>query len=59
VTDKTPFLHRARPEWCKMYLSFDYRIVARRLGYEDVRMAPAADPTLAIEEVKALEESQP
>jgi hypothetical protein len=25
--------------------SFDYRIIAKRLGYEDVRLAPAADPT--------------
>ncbi len=24
--------------------SFDYRLVAKRLGYEDVRLAPAADP---------------
>lgn len=31
-----------RPASC----AFDYRIVARRLGYEHVRLAPAQDPTL-------------
>jgi len=25
-------------------VSFDYRIVARRLGYEDVRLAPVVEP---------------
>jgi hypothetical protein len=28
----------------KCSLAFDYRMIAKRLGYEDVRMAPAADP---------------
>ena len=27
--------------------SFDYRIIAKRWGYEDIRLAPAADPTLS------------
>jgi hypothetical protein len=29
-------------------LAFDYRIIAKRLGYEDVRLAPAADPALLV-----------
>ena len=30
--------------------SFHYRIIAQRLGYEGIRLAPAADPNLAREE---------
>jgi hypothetical protein len=33
----------------KCNLAFDYRIVAKRLGYEDVRMAPATDPTTVVQ----------
>jgi hypothetical protein len=42
-------------------LSFDYRIVAKRLGFEDVRLAPAADPLLVREAMETLpaEEAQP
>ncbi|HNS53056.1 MAG TPA: hypothetical protein PKO09_17995 [Anaerolineae bacterium] len=28
-------------------LAFDWRLVAKRLGFEDVRLAPAADPAIA------------
>jgi len=43
----------------KCSLAFDYRIVAKRLGYEDVRMAPAVDPNLVIQNAKPPEEPQP
>jgi hypothetical protein len=29
-------------------VAFDYRIVAKRLGYEEVRLAPAEDPEAAM-----------
>jgi len=47
VAEKTPtsFTVRAQ-EGASCDIAFDYRIVAKRLGYEDVRLAPAADPTL-------------
>ena len=31
-------------------IAFDYRIIAKRLGYEDTRLAPAEDPALVMPE---------
>jgi len=35
--------------------NFDYRLVAKRLGYEDLRLEPADDPRLALAEVAQTE----
>src|SRR5690606_22967443 len=50
VADKTPasFTVRAQ-EGPSCNIAFDYRIVARRRGYEDIRAAPAVDPTAALD----------
>jgi ABC-type sulfate transport system permease component len=57
-TTSTSFTVRALGG-AKCSLDFDYRIVAKRLGYEDARMAPAVDPNLAIQNSKPPEEPQP
>jgi len=60
VTDKTikSFTVRALGD-AKCSLAFDYRIIAKRLGYEDIRMAPAVDPDLAVQRVMLPEVQQP
>jgi hypothetical protein len=40
VTDKTPASFTVRAEGNDSNTAFDYRIVAKRLGYEDVRLEP-------------------
>ncbi len=50
VTQKTPTAFTVRGVTLDGHPaqgSFDYRIVARRLGYENLRLAPAEDPHLA------------
>ncbi len=39
--------------------SFHYRIIAKRLGYEDTRLAPAQDPATTIEQAPAEWMTQP
>jgi hypothetical protein len=50
VAEKTPTSFTVRAldgKACR--IAFDYRIIAKRLGYEDVRLAVAADPALTPE----------
>jgi hypothetical protein len=59
VAEKTSVSFTVRSqEGASCDIAFDYRIVAKRLGYEDVRAAPAADPTLTLrdQEATALQE---
>jgi DNA-binding transcriptional LysR family regulator len=49
VTDRTPETFTVRLREGQPDVEFSYRIVAKRLGFEDLRLAVAADPTLARE----------
>jgi hypothetical protein len=37
-------------------IAFDYRIIARRLGYEDHRLEPAEDPNQVMEQIQSQQE---
>jgi hypothetical protein len=60
VTEKTTTSFTVRAlGGAKCSLAFDYRIIAKRLGYEDTRMAPAEDPNLALQNNQSPVEPQP
>jgi len=52
ITEKTPTTFTVRGVTLDSQPAegaFDYRIVAKRLGYEDLRLEPAEDPHLAVD----------
>lgn len=51
VTEKTATSFTVRAlDGRSCNIAFDYRLIAKRLGYEDVRLAPAEDPSIAAQE---------